>query len=195
MNYQLWVCTKNCDKTISQIIGSIVACNLKVSHSAKVLSNNQVAVVPLNIESSLALTETRKTITKAIADLPAFFVLLTDLCGASWDLPYPTLPKAEESASQKVNEKLAGKGIDTSPKLVNGGGLKVEIIPPATKAGAQPAPGIPPITLSILETLNKVVNASCYLSDVFFDGVTKEERVLLSETLHKMLEGGFREGK
>lgn len=183
--FYLWVCTKNCDKTISQIIGSIVARNLKVSHSAKVTSNNQVAVVPLEIVSQFSLKETLKTVNQAIAELPAFFVLLTEPVAASWDLPSSMLPKAEE----------VKKVIDTGAKLVENGKLQVKIIPPVLHKDAE-APSIPPITLSILSTLNKVVKASCSLSDVFFEGVTKEERILLSESLDKLIEGGLHvEGK
>ena len=181
--FYLWVISESSEKTTSQIIGKIVACDFKVSHSAKTTSNSQISVLPLSIESKFDLTETRNVIVKALEQLPVVFVILTEQTGSAWNLPPPI----------KKEEPILIKATGAKPTE----GLKIGVI----RRGGSPepsvsSPSVPPITASILEALNKVVKASCSLSDVFFDGVTKEERVLLSESLDKLIEGGFRvEGK
>ena len=183
--FYLWVISESSEKTTSQIIGKIVACDFKVSRTTKTISNTQMAVLPLTIESQFVLAKTRDLISKALEQLPIFFVLLTNQIEAAWDL---------SSSPPKKEEPILIKATGAKPTE----GLKIGVI----RRGGSPeppsvsAPSVPPITASILEALNKVVKASCSLSDVFFDGVTKEERVLLSESLDKLIEGGFRvEGK
>jgi len=184
--FYLWVISESSEKTTSQIIGKIVACDFKVSRTTKTISNTQMAVLPLTIESQFVLAKTRDLISKALEQLPIFFVLLTNQIEAAWDL---------SSSPPKKEEPILIKATGAKPTE----GLKIGVI---RRGSEPPAPvpatstSIPPITASILEALNKVVKASCSLSDVFFDGVTKEERVLLSESLDKLIEGGFRvEGK
>lgn len=186
--FYLWVISESSEKTTSQIIGKLVACDFKVSHSAKITSNSQIAVLPLIIESKLDLTETRNVIVKALEKSPVIFVILTEQTGASaWNLG--SLPPI------KKEEPILIKATGAKPT----DGLKIGVIRRGSEPPTPSVPvssSVPPITLSILESLNKVVKATCSLSDVFFDGVTKEERVLLSESLDKLIEGGFRvEGK
>lgn len=200
MSHTIYICVPTNPPKIERMFAKIATLGVNVTPADKDKSlfaatetaTTIMAVTVNNFNPKLSISQLLDYIVKSIKDFEYYGIVIRDGSGTSaWQngnvvrtpsFVIDTKPSAPTKGQKPTNTKPS-----TPAKQAD---LKAETKKPAVVP--EPQKVVPPKPLldeNSLELLLRVVEKSCDISDVFFDGISKDDRVQLSIRLKELTQG------